>query len=81
MAVLGATADMDLSALPPDTTLVVTRQPDFDRLSAEGRSVTRALPEGPATVIVCLPRARALAQDRIARAVATGARVLVGAPD
>ncbi|SEN76686.1 class I SAM-dependent methyltransferase [Palleronia pelagia] len=77
LAILGATDDADYSDLPAPLTLVCDRQPDFDRLGARGFDVSRSLTGTPATVVVALPRERDLARDRVARAAATGARVLV----
>lgn len=77
VTVLGADGDMNLSGLPVPLALVCTRQPDVEALQARGYDVSTDLPEGAATVLVSLPRERALARDRIARAMATGAAVLV----
>ncbi|MBJ3761315.1 class I SAM-dependent methyltransferase [Maribius pontilimi] len=77
VAIVGAAVDTDLSALPERPDLVVTRQPDFDRFTERGFTCHTAITDAPATIIVRLPRERALARDRIARAMATGARVIV----
>lgn len=63
---LGGVAD----DLPEPADTVLTQQPDFDQAQARGLSV-HLEPQGRyQTAIVVLPRARALAQDRIARAAA-----------
>lgn len=76
---IGAPWGTDLSPLGQPPTIVQRRQPDYDRLAAAGQSVMTEVPdEGQAaTAIVSLPRERALARDRIARATAAAPRVLV----
>lgn len=75
--VWGAPGDMDFSALPPGSEAVQDLQPERDRLVARGITVTRT-PGGPLPLgLVCLPRARDLARDRIARAAATSERLLI----
>jgi 16S rRNA (guanine1207-N2)-methyltransferase len=77
--VLGAEAADDLSALPQDRlTLVQGHRPDHDLLAARGLAVQPTLPEGPfAMALVCLPRSRGAARDRVAQAMA---RVAPGGP-
>ncbi|WOI56418.1 class I SAM-dependent methyltransferase [Palleronia sp. LCG004] len=75
--ILGADGNVDISPLPGPVTLISTVQPDHDRLSRRGLDVATDLRAGMATTIVSLPRERALARDRIARAAATGGRIIV----
>ena len=71
IAVLGPRAGDDLSALPRERVQVVTGiRPDHDALSAQGYDV-RVAPEGRfAAAVVMLPRAKRLAQARIAEGAA-----------
>ncbi len=70
IAVFGPERDADLSALPRDRCVIVT--PDYPAHHAwqnRGWIVSPALPEGPfAAAIVCLPRAKPLAQAWISAA-------------
>ncbi|MCB1332291.1 MAG: class I SAM-dependent methyltransferase [Roseivivax sp.] len=71
IAIFGASAEMDLSALDPARLHVIQPfRPDHDALTARGLRCGLA-PEGPyAAAIVCVPRARDLAQAWIAAAAA-----------
>jgi 16S rRNA (guanine1207-N2)-methyltransferase len=71
VSVFGPAAGTDLSAIPRDRVAVVQGfRPDHDAWAAAGYAVSPE-PTGPyAAAIVCIPRARALARDRVARAVA-----------
>jgi 16S rRNA (guanine1207-N2)-methyltransferase len=70
VAVFGPAADTDLSALPRDRVAVVQGfRPDHDAWAAAGYAVTPRSGQGYAAAIVCIPRARAAARDRVARAV------------
>ncbi len=61
----------DLSPLPKERCILVTGfKPDVDRFEAEGYACTTALETRVAASIVCVPRAKALAQALIAQAVA-----------
>ncbi len=70
IAVFGARADEDLSALPRERTTVIQRfRPDHDALAAQGYDCATA-PEGRyALSVVCLPRAKAAAHAAVAEAV------------
>jgi 16S rRNA (guanine1207-N2)-methyltransferase len=71
IAVIGPRAGTDLSALPGDRLQVVTTQrPDFDHFSAQGFECVTAPSGRYAAALVCLPRARALAQAQVAQAAA-----------
>ena len=67
IAVVGASRDADLSALPKDRTEVVTRHfPAHEAFRRQGFAVAVA-PEGPyALAILCLPRAKAEARHMVA---------------
>ena len=71
IAVIGPRAGADLSALPGDRVQVITTlRPDFDHFAAQGFDRATA-PSGRYSIaVVCLPRARALAQVQVAQAVA-----------
>ena len=71
IALFGAPADLATGPLPLDRCQVVQRFfPDFSAWQARGVATAR-LPEGPfAAAIVFLPRARDLAEARVAEAVA-----------
>lgn len=69
IAVVGARAGEDLSALPKDRTVIVTGlRPDFDAFSAAGWTCEVAVPAGLAGALVCLPRAREAARALVAAA-------------
>ena len=70
VAVFGPAAGTDLSAIPRDRVAVVQGfRPDHDAWVAQGYAASPD-PAGPyAGAIVCIPRSRALARDRVARAV------------
>ncbi|MCJ8140492.1 class I SAM-dependent methyltransferase [Falsirhodobacter halotolerans] len=69
----------DLSALPKDRTVVVTGfRPDHDHFAAQGWTVARDVPADAATVIVCLPRARAHGQALLARAALADLAIVDG---
>ncbi|KKM23244.1 hypothetical protein LCGC14_1617150 [marine sediment metagenome] len=68
--VIGARANDDLSDLPGSPQIIQGMKPDHDALQTAGHDV-RLTPEGRfASAVVVLPRAKALARDRIARASA-----------
>lgn len=68
VCVFGARAGDDLSPLGTDVQVVQDFHPDFDVLSRRGLDV-RVAPEGRfPLIVVALPRAKALARDRVARA-------------
>lgn len=77
---LGAPGDLVADALPLDRCVVLQHvKPDFDAWERRGVSVTRT-PEGPfAAAIVFLPRARDLAEARVAEAcaAATGGLIVI----
>ncbi len=75
--VIGAAGDIEVADLPAPVSFVSTTQPDHDRLVRRGLDVSVAPRDGMATQIVVLPRERARARDRIARAAAMGGRVIV----
>jgi len=82
IAVFGARADTDLSALPQARTRVVQGfKPDHDALLAAGWQVSPDAPEAATLSIVFLPRAKAQARDMLATAAActTGMLVVDGA--
>lgn len=69
IAVFGAGADTDLSALPKDRVLVICgTKPGYDILEQAGYSVSIGAPEHAELSIVILPRARAEARMMIAQA-------------
>jgi len=71
IAVFGPRAGADLSALPPARVQVITTmRPDFDHFSAQGFDRATAPSGRYAAALVCLPRARTLAQAMVAQAVA-----------
>lgn len=77
VCVLGARAGDDLSALGSEVQVIQRMKPDHDALARAGYDV-RLAPEGDfATAVAVLPRARAQARDRIARAAALAPVVLV----
>ncbi|MBK5927813.1 class I SAM-dependent methyltransferase [Rhodobaculum claviforme] len=77
-AAFGPRAGADLSALGPAVEVITGFRPDHDAFAARGL-VVRTAPEGRyALSLVCLPRARAAAQDLVAQALAcTDGKVLV----
>ncbi|TMM52907.1 class I SAM-dependent methyltransferase [Sulfitobacter sabulilitoris] len=81
IVVLHPGGQADLSALPRDRVVVVAPlKPDFDHFTAQGYNcVVDAAEAGApcAAVLVCLPRAKALAQTLIARAAALAPQVLI----
>jgi len=71
IAVFGPRAGADLSALPTARVQVITTmRPDFDHFSAQGFDRATAPSGRYAAALVCLPRARTLAQAMVAQAVA-----------
>ena len=69
IAVWGAGAEDDLSALPQGrTTVIQTMKPVADMLAAQGARVDVAPPASPALSVVILPRAKALGRAWVARA-------------
>lgn len=79
IAVFGPRAGADLSALPRDRlTVITTQRPDFDHFAAQGLDTVTAPSGRYATALVCLPRARALAQAMAAQAaICTDGPVIV----
>lgn len=69
VAVFAPRAGEDLSALGPDVRVVAGFRPDADWFAAHGLPVTPRLEGRCAVSVVCLPRARAAAQDLVAQAV------------
>lgn len=79
IAVVGARAGDDLSALPVERIVVVTGfRPDHDHFAAQGFRTATVQPDAAAT-LVCLPRARAAARGWLA--TATGAIAVDGQKD
>lgn len=78
VAVFGPRAGADLSALGGAAEVITGFRPDHDAFAAHGLTV-RTAPEGRYGLsVVCLPRARAAAQDLVAQALAcTDGPVLV----
>jgi len=71
IAVIGPRAGADLSALPTGRVQVITTlKPDHDHFTAEGLDCATAPSGRYAAALVCVPRARALAQAMIATATA-----------
>lgn len=80
IAVFHPRAGMALDPLPQDRTLLIQPfRPDHDAFAAAGWQVDWQLPEGArfAAAVVCLPRAKSLAQALIAQAVACTDGVVV----
>ncbi|PZX19634.1 16S rRNA (guanine1207-N2)-methyltransferase [Palleronia aestuarii] len=77
LLVIGAPMDVAEVGLPDPTILIQTHQPDHDRLRARGLDVEIAPRGAAATALVCLPRERRLARDRIARAARVAPVVVV----
>ena len=78
IAVFGATAEHDLSALPRERLRVVARmKPDVDALQAAGFDVAVAAPGEAALALVFLPRAKAEARALLAQAVDLAGQVIV----
>ena len=74
LALIGVAGDADLSALPLERcTALSTWAPDAARLAARGLPVTQALTGPHAATLLTLPRARDLAQSRLAEACAATA--------
>lgn len=78
IAVYAPPAGADLTALPASRLRIVhgTAQ-DFAYWQALGFSVSVSPPESAAGAVVCLPRSKAAARSRIARALAHGGPVIV----
>ncbi|MFU8864744.1 MAG: class I SAM-dependent methyltransferase [Rhodobacterales bacterium] len=69
IAVFAPRAQADLSLLPRDRTLVITRfKPDHDAFSAVGYTCQREVDEGVAMSFVCLPRSKVQARALVAQA-------------
>ncbi len=79
VAVLHPRADMDLSALPQDRVRIVQPfKPDHDHFQRLGYDCAPADATLCAAALICLPRAKALARDLVARTCArTGGMVIV----
>ena len=72
IAVFGPRAGADLSALPEGRVQVITTfRPDHDHFTAQGLDCATAPSGRYAAALVCLPRAKPLAQALIATATAT----------
>lgn len=67
VSVWGATADDDI---PAGALAVVRRAPDHDALARRGVDVVTVAAQRCDTAVVCLPRSREAARDRISRAAA-----------
>ena len=77
IAVFGATAAHDLSALPKERLRLVARmKPDVDALEAGGFDVAIAPPEAAALAVVFLPRAKGEARALVAQAVDLAGEVI-----
>ncbi|MFN7004138.1 MAG: class I SAM-dependent methyltransferase [Roseinatronobacter sp.] len=69
IAVFAPRAQADLSLLPRDRTLVLTRfKPDHDAFSAAGYTCLREVDESVAMSLVCLPRSKAQGRALVAKA-------------
>ncbi len=69
IAVFAPRAQMDLSLLPQEQTLVITRfKPDHDAFSAAGYTCQRVVDESVAMSLVCLPRSKTQARALVAQA-------------
>ncbi len=78
IAVFGATAEHDLSALPQDRLRLVARmKPDVDALHSAGFDVSVTPPEDAALAVVFVPRAKGEARALVARAVDLAGQVIV----
>ncbi|MEM0937492.1 MAG: methyltransferase [Pseudomonadota bacterium] len=78
IALYGAPAGMDISALPPARLVIVQGSaPDHAYWDAMGLRVRVAPPEGAAGAIVCIPRAKEAARSVLAQALAHGGPVIV----
>ncbi len=73
----GAPGDADLPVAAERARVVQGFRPDAEAWEARGLPVSPALPDKAAAVIVTLPRARDLAEDRIARAAALATDLVV----
>ncbi|TDL76241.1 class I SAM-dependent methyltransferase [Palleronia sediminis] len=65
---IGPPADLDLSDLPGPVAAWQDRQPDHDDLAARAVEMREGIDGPAATAVVFVPRERAAARDRIARA-------------
>ena len=71
IAVFAPRDGYDLSALPKERCVIVTGfKPEFDRFEAAGFECVTALESRVAMSVVCVPRAKALAQGLVAQAAA-----------
>ncbi|MEO0752442.1 MAG: hypothetical protein AAFY25_11635 [Pseudomonadota bacterium] len=71
IAVFAPRDGYDLSPLPKERCVIVTGfKPEFDRFEAAGFACRTALDGRVAAAVVCVPRAKALAQALVAQAVA-----------
>ncbi|MEL7254596.1 MAG: methyltransferase [Pseudomonadota bacterium] len=79
IAVFAPRDGFDLSPLPKDRCIIVTGfKPDFDRFEAQGYRCTTVLETRVAASIICVPRAKALAQALVAEAAgATDGPIIV----
>jgi 16S rRNA (guanine1207-N2)-methyltransferase len=73
----GAPGDAELPAAAERIHVTQGFRPDVEAWQARGLDASPALPEAAAAVIVTLPRARELAEDRIARAAALASELVV----
>ena len=70
IAVIAPRDGYDLSALPKDRCVIVTGfKPDYDRLNAAGYTCETELAREVTASVICVPRAKALAQAYVAQAV------------
>ena len=61
----------DLSSLPKDRCVIVTGfKPEYDRFAAMGYACETELTREVAAAVICVPRAKALAQAYVAQAIA-----------
>ncbi|MEO1284829.1 MAG: methyltransferase [Pseudomonadota bacterium] len=82
IAVFAPRDGYDLSSLPKERCVIVTGfKPDYDRLNAAGYACETELTREVAASIICVPRAKALAQAYVAQAVekTTGPILIDGA--
>ncbi len=78
IVVFGARRADDLSAFPKESVRIVQGQkPDHDAWQERGYDVSPEAPETAQVAIVLLPRAKALARDWIARAMAMGCEAVI----
>lgn len=78
IAVVSPPGDYDLSALPRDRLVLVTKiKPDHDDFLGRGIATDVILPEAPAAVVVVAGRAKERTREEVAMAALTGAALIV----